>query len=68
LSLREQQQFLIEGLPNISSVLAMRLLNHFGSIKDIINSTEEELREVKGVGKNISAEIIEIINARYLKE
>ncbi|MCX6661123.1 MAG: DEAD/DEAH box helicase, partial [Euryarchaeota archaeon] len=29
----EQQQFLVEGLPNVSAVLAQRLLQHFGSIR-----------------------------------
>jgi len=68
MSLREQQQFVIEGFPNISSVIAKRLLDHFGSIRDIVNASEDELMEVKGVGKNISSEILEILNARYLEK
>jgi ATP-dependent 26S proteasome regulatory subunit len=46
MSLRERQQFIIEGLPNVSAVIAKRLLTYFGSIKDIANATEEELQEV----------------------
>lgn len=65
MSLRERQQFIIEGLPNVSAVIAKRLLSHFGSIKDIANATEEELMEVKGVGKNIANEIIRLLNADY---
>ncbi len=68
MSLRERQQFIIEGLPNISAVIAKRLLAHFGSIKDITNATEEELQEVKGVGKNIASDIIKLINANYLED
>ena len=68
MSLREQQQFVIEGFPNVSSVLAKRLLDHFGSIRDIVNASEGELMEVTGVGKNISSEILELLNARYLEK
>ncbi len=66
MSLNERQQFLIEGLPNISAVLAKRLLLHFGSIKDIANATEEELQEVNGIGKNIASDIIRVLNSNYL--
>jgi len=68
MSIRERQQFLVEGLPNVSAVIAKRLLAHFGSIKDIANATEKELMEVNGVGKNISSEIIKLLNADYLEE
>ena len=67
MSLTERQQFLIEGLPNISSVLAKRLLSHFGSIRDIANATEEELMEVRGVGKNIASDILKLLNTRYIE-
>jgi len=67
MSLRERQQFLIEGLPNVSAVLAKRLLNHFSSIRDIANATEEELREVDGIGKNIALDITKLLNANYLE-
>ena len=68
MSLRERQQFVVEGLPNVSAVLAKRLLDHFGSIKGIVNASDDELQEVAGVGKNIASEIIELLNARYLEE
>ncbi|MCJ7570526.1 MAG: DEAD/DEAH box helicase [Candidatus Thermoplasmatota archaeon] len=66
MSLNERQQFLVEGLPNISAILARRLLLHFGSIRDIANATEEELQEVNGIGKNIASEIIRVLNSNYL--
>ena len=67
MSIRERQQFIIEGLPNVSAVIAKRLLNHFGSVKDIANATEKELLEVKGIGKNIASDIIKLLNANYLE-
>jgi len=65
MSVRERQQFIIEGLPNVSAVIAKRLLSHFGSVRDIANATEEELLEVKGVGKNIANDIIRLLSANY---
>ena len=64
-SLEEQQQFIIEGLPNISVVLAKRLLQHFGSIHAIANATEEDLCEVHGIGETIAKEILRVFNAEY---
>jgi ERCC4-type nuclease len=61
-SQRQRQQYIIEGLPNVSSVLAQRLLDHFGSIRALMNATEKELMQVQGVGKAIAQGIIEIIN------
>jgi len=67
MSLKESQQFIIEGLPNVSAVIAKRLLSHFGSIKDIANASEKELTDVKGVGKNIASGIIKLFNTDYLE-
>ncbi len=64
----EQQQFIVEGLPNISAVLAQRLLQHFGSIRAIANASEEELCNVFGIGKNIAAEIVKVFNIEYMQK
>jgi len=68
MSIPEQQQFIMEGLPNISAVLAKRLLQNFGSIKAVVNASEEELCTVQGIGKNIAAEIVEILNSEYMQK
>ncbi|MCX6666014.1 MAG: helix-hairpin-helix domain-containing protein, partial [Euryarchaeota archaeon] len=68
MSLKENQQFLLEGLPNVSAVLAKRLLNHFGSIRSIVNASEEELIQVSGIGKKTASDIIALFYAEYVKE
>ena len=68
MSIPEHQQFIVEGLPNVSAVLAKRLLQNFGSIKDVVNASEKELCSVHGIGKNIAAEIIKILNSEYMQE
>jgi Fanconi anemia group M protein len=62
----EQQQFIMEGLPNVSAVLAQRLLKHFGSVRAIANASEEELCNVHGIGKNIATEIVKAFNLEYM--
>ena len=68
MSTRERQQFVVEGFPNVSSVIAKRLLDHFGSLRAIVIASEEELQEVNGVGKRIASEIFELLNVRYVEE
>ncbi len=63
--LQERQQFIIEGLPNISAILAQRLLSHFGSAQAIMDADAKDLQEVKGIGKGIAQGIKETLEARY---
>jgi Fanconi anemia group M protein len=65
MSLPEHQRFIVEGLPNISVVLAKRLLQHFGSIHAVVNASEEELSEVQGIGKTIAADIVKVLRSEY---
>jgi Fanconi anemia group M protein len=65
MSIDEQQQFIIEGLPNVSATIAQRLIRNFCSIKALVNATEDKLQEVDGIGKNISSKIFEILNYEH---
>jgi len=49
LSPKEQKQYILEGFPEIGPVTAKKLLEEFGSIKNIINAPEEKLKEVLGI-------------------
>jgi len=68
MSLRERQQFIIEGLPNVSAILAKRLLDYFGSVKNVINASLAELRRVEGIGEKKAKAIKEVIEAKWEKE
>lgn len=46
LSFKEQKQYIIESFPNIGPTKAKKLLKKFGTIKNILNSSEEELKEI----------------------
>ena len=64
-SLRERQRYVVEGLPNVSVVLAERLLKHFGSVRAIFEANEKEWMKVKGVGKKTAREIKEVLDEEY---
>jgi Fanconi anemia group M protein len=65
MSLVEQQRFLVEGLPHVSSVIANRLLSHFGNIRSLAGASVQELCDVKGVGKNIAEDIIQVFREEF---
>lgn len=65
-NLWEQQLFIIESLPNIGPVNAKNLLEHFGTVANIINASESQLQEVAGIGKKTAANIRKVVDSKYL--
>jgi len=65
MSLKERQQFLVEGLPDVSSILAKRLLFHFGTVRNVMMAGMEELMEVEGIGKKKAMKITEVMDAEW---
>lgn len=65
-SLFEQQLFIVESLPNIGPVNAKNLLDHFGSVVNVINASESELQEVEGIGEKIAKSIRDVVDSKYL--
>ena len=61
------QQYVIEGLPYIGPTLAIRLLEKFGSIKAIFNTSLERLQKIEGIGKKKAEKIFNLINQKYKK-
>lgn len=65
-NLWEHQLFIIESLPNIGPVNAKNLLEHFGTVANIINASESQLQEVEGIGKKTAANIRKVVDSKYL--
>ncbi|MCD6171350.1 MAG: hypothetical protein J7J36_02910 [Thermoplasmata archaeon] len=68
MNLHEKQQFIVEGLPNVSAILAKRLLNHFGSVKNVVNADIEDLKEVEGIGDKKAEAIKEVIETEWKED
>lgn len=62
---REQQELVVASFPDIGLKNARFLLDHFGSIRAVVNASEEELLEVKGIGGQRSKTIHELSNRQY---
>lgn len=58
----EQMQYIIESFPGIGPKTAKKLLEKFKTIKNVMNATEEELKEI--LGKRTES-ILKIIEENY---
>ena len=64
-TLVEQQLFITESLPNIGPVSAKKLLIHFKTIRNLINASKKELKEVEGIGEKTAKNIIDVTNREF---
>ena len=67
LTLYEQQLYIIESLPNVGPVTAKKLLEEFGSVKNVINASEGELKKVEGIGDKIAKRIVDVLGSNFRK-
>lgn len=64
-TMEEKQEYFISSLPDVSTVRAKALLEHFKTPQGIFNASEEELQEVKGIGKVIASKIKKVLESKY---
>ncbi|MBM3200598.1 hypothetical protein FJZ53_06685, partial [Candidatus Woesearchaeota archaeon] len=65
LTTKEQQEFIIESLPNIGPSLAKSLLKEFKTVKSIINANHDDLQKVENLGQKKAADIKRIVDEVY---
>lgn len=65
LSMSQQQEFLIAGLPHVSSVLAKRLLNYFKTPEKVFKAKESDLKKIESIGKIKAKNIRKVLETRY---
>ena len=64
-TLAQKQEYVIASLPGIELKLSRSLLQKLGSVKDVINATEEQLQKVELIGPKKAAEIKRVIESEY---
>lgn len=64
-TLAEQQEYIVSAITEVGPVISKNLLAHFGSVKGIVNASEEELKAVDKVGEKTARRIRELIDAQY---
>src|SRR3989344_2225439 len=67
-SMREQQEFIVAAFPNIGTQTAKTLLEHFGNIKNLVNATEAQLTELKGIGDKTAKQLVKMFEEEYRKK
>ncbi|MEK6952094.1 MAG: ERCC4 domain-containing protein [Nanoarchaeota archaeon] len=65
LTLKEQQELVIESFPGIGPNLAKNLLEKFKSVEKVINASEENLKKVEKIGPVKAKEIKKITDSQY---
>ena len=65
LSLKQQQEFIIESFPGIGPTLSKSLLKEFKTIKAILNASEEELKKIPKLGPKKIEIIKKVLEAIY---
>ncbi|RME53769.1 DEAD/DEAH box helicase [Candidatus Woesearchaeota archaeon] len=64
-SLAELQEFIVGALPGIGVKLARPLLERFGSVRGVMNASENELRAVPLIGTAKAKRIEDVLGAPY---
>lgn len=62
---RESQEYVLSSFPSIGPKNARDLLEHFGSIQNIMNANIEELKVVPGIGDKTAKSIFELSRKKY---
>ena len=65
LTLKEQQEYIVEGLPGVGPTLAKSLLSKFKSVKNVINSKEHRLKKIDKIGEKKSKLIRDVLDSEY---
>ena len=65
IDLNDLQRRLIEMLPGSGMVMARQMLQHFGSVRRIVEATEDELRALRGIGARKAKQILKVLAAEY---
>jgi Fanconi anemia group M protein len=63
-----QQEYIVAGLPFVSSTLSRRLLESFGSVKKVFNAKPERLMKIDKIGEKKAKKIWKLINEEYERE
>lgn len=66
-SVREMQEFIVAGLPKISTQKARNLLAHFGTPEKVFTAGEAELKKVDGIGDGLAKQIRSLVTEKYKK-
>lgn len=62
---REQQEFLVAGLPGINTKMSRRLLEKIKTPEKVFRASEERLKKVEGIGDVMAKNLRKILTEKY---
>lgn len=65
LTLKEQQEYIIQSLHGVGPNISKSLLNKFKSVKNVFNADADELKEVEKIGKKKAENVKKVIDQKY---
>jgi DNA excision repair protein ERCC-4 len=63
--LKSRQLYILQGLPQVGPTVARRLLEHFGSVSKMMQTSIEELMRVEGIGKASAKKIRDVLDVEW---
>ncbi|GAA0649783.1 DEAD/DEAH box helicase [Salarchaeum japonicum] len=64
-TLDEQQEYVVESIADIGPVTARALLEHFGTVEEVMTAREDDLLAVSGVGEVTAERVREVVGSQY---
>jgi len=64
-TIKEQQEFLVAGLPGVNAKLSQRLLEYFKTPKRVFNASVDELIKIEKIGEKKAKKMWELVNREY---
>ncbi|MCF2135745.1 MAG: DEAD/DEAH box helicase [Candidatus Thorarchaeota archaeon] len=58
-------EYILSGFPGVDTVISRALLEEFGTLEQIFNTDEKELKRVRGVGPKIASAIKRLLRTKY---
>ena len=63
--MNHMQRYIIESLPNVSAVLANRLLENFGSVEGVFCAEMKDMMKIEGIGEKKAKKIRQVIETAF---
>lgn len=64
-SMREHQEYILSAFPGIGLHHARMLLDHFGTLQNVMNAKPEDLKRIPGIGNKIANTVWDISRKQY---
>ncbi len=64
----ERQRVIVESLPGVGPRNAVALLEHFKSVKSVVNASASELQQVEGIGESKAMEMKKVLEEKWMEK